>query len=68
MIYEALKEVKRVSRDFPHVVFRHVRRDANKAPDDMGRRALVSKKDEVYWDGTIPEDAPPVSLEEVYDS
>jgi hypothetical protein len=41
------------------VSYRHTKRELNKVPDDMARRALAEKATVVYWDGDVPGDAPP---------
>ena len=35
--------------------------------DDMARRALEEKKDVVFWNGKVPEDAPGNQVDEVYE-
>jgi hypothetical protein len=59
-IYWAIEDVRRAEALFNcPVAYRHVTRDANKVPDDMARRALEEKTDIIFWNGAVPDDAPP---------
>ena len=65
-IYEAIEVAKTIKRQVKFVSYRHTRRELNAVPDDMARRALAERAAVVYWDGDIPEGAPPNQLEELY--
>ena len=58
--------MRKAAAKLPHVAYRHVVRTGNVVSDDMGRRALAAKKDVVYWDGRLPEDAPANQVEVCY--
>ena len=62
-----MEEVKKIEAQLRQpVAYRHVTRDANTVADDMARRALEAKTDIVYWDGQVPDDAPPNQLPDIY--
>ena len=65
-IYWALEEVRKAERSLDSVAYRHVGRDFNQVADDMGRRALEARADVIFWSGSIPDDAPPNQVKEVY--
>ena len=58
-IYEAVARVKELKRLWKSIAFRHAPRELNKVADDMGRRARDAGMDVIFWDGSVPEDAPP---------
>ena len=67
-IYWALEDVRRAEASMPHpAAYRHVTRSANAVADDMARRALEEKEDVIFWNGDVPEDAPPNQVREVYE-
>jgi hypothetical protein len=62
-----MEEVKKIKAQLRQpVAYRHITRDANTVADDMARRALEAKTDIVYWDGQVPDDAPPNQLPDIY--
>jgi ribonuclease HI len=58
-IYEAVQAAREMKKRVKRVSYRHTKRDLNKVPDDMARRALGEKGTVIYWDGDVPADAPP---------
>ena len=67
-IYWAVEDVKRMERELGRpVAYRHVTREANQVADDMACRALEGRADVTYWFGSVPSDAPPNQLQDVYE-
>lgn len=68
-IYWALQDTRKWEKRLGKpCAYRHVKRDLNTVADDMTRRAHDSKDTVVYWDGNLPEDAPPNQMADVYAS
>ena len=49
------------------VAFRYVPRVINGPADDMCRRALAAQQDVLFEEGQVPEDAPPLELDALYE-
>lgn len=57
-IYDAVSKARALKAKWKDMAFRHTERRYNQVADDMARRALELKSQVIFWDGSVPEDAP----------